>query len=367
MFCFIKQKFTVTIIMNNKFSTILTILFTIFANAKYSTVLAEPDSKSVESMTWQFEYDNDFFFKKDNKISGGWSLQKSSAIAHSWDQLEGVPDLIKAYGESIPTLTKEGLVYRAGISIGQLVQTPTDLSRSDLIVDDVPYAGALTLQASWYAYNNYEFRGFEITTGIVGPLSYADQVQKTIHKVINSPSPKGWDNQLKNEPIINLNYMRKQKFWNIGYPAALSFDASINGNLALGNLFTEAAAALEMRFGYNMPQGFVYIPDSIGFSMHYNASLKPANSQIMSFYSSLILRGSTYLHNIFLDGNTYQDSHRVEKEYFVEQIIAGIHYERRDWAIHFSLMSSSNNVNTSKAPAAERREQVGTIDFEWRY
>lgn len=367
MFCCIKQEFTVTIIMNNKLSTILIIIFILFTNTKYATVLAEPDNKSVQSITWQFEYDNDFFFKKDNKISSGWSLQKSSALAESWDQLKDVPDFVKSFGKSFPTLTKEGLVYRTGIAIGQVIQTPTDLTRSDLITDDVPYAGAFTLQASWYAYSDTEFRGFEITTGIVGPLSFADQMQKAIHAVINSPVPKGWDNQLANEPVINLNYMRKQKIWSIGNPADISFDATINGNIALGNLFTEAAAALEMRLGYNMPRGFVYVPDSIGFSMHYNASLKAANSKIMSFYSSLVLRGSSYAHNIFLDGNSYQDSHRVEKEPFVGQIIAGLHYERKNWAIHLSLMSSSDNIDTSKAPAAERREKVGTIDFEWRY
>lgn len=353
--------------MNNKLYAFLTILFVLYSNSKYSTALAASEINSVESMTWQFEHDNDFFFKKDNKISGGWSLQKSSELARSWDQLKDVPEFVKAFGKSFPTLTKEGLFYRTGIAIGQIIQTPSDLSRSDLITDDVPYAAALTLQASWYAYNDLEFRGFEITTGIVGPLSFADQMQKTIHKIINSPSPEGWSNQLANEPVINLNYMRKLKIWSMGNPAEISFDASINGNIALGNLFTEAAAALEMRFGYNMPRGFVYVPDSIGFSMHYDASMKAANSKIMSFYSSLVLRGSNYVHNIFLDGNTYQDSHRVEKEPFVGQIIAGIHYERKNWAIHFSLMSSSNNVNITKAPAAESREQVGTIAFEWRY
>ena len=325
----------------------------------------EPDG--VERATWRFEFDNDVFFNKDNKISSGWSLQRHSAVAGSWETLEDVPGFVRRWGKAIPTLTEEGLVYRAGIAIGQVIQTPDDLSRSDLIEDDVPYAGALTLQGTWYAFNDDEFRGFEITSGVVGPPSLAEQTQKTVHKLIGSTDPKGWNNQLDTEPVINLNYMRKKKIWRWGNPAGLSFDTAINGNVGLGNLFTQASTTLEMRFGHNMPRGFVYIPDPIGFSMHYKASLKPANPQAASFYATLVLRGSAFAHNIFLDGNTFRDSHSVDKEPLVGQVIPGLHYERQHWSIHFNVMVSTDNVDTSKAPAAEGRERLGSIDIEWRF
>jgi len=125
--------------------------------------------------------------------------------------------------------------------------------------------------------------------------------------------------------------MRKKKIWHRGNPAGLSFDTAINGNVGLGNLFTQASAALEMRFGHNMPRGFVYVPDPIGLSMHYMAALKPANPQAASFYSTLVLRGSAFVHNIFLDGNTFRDSHSVDKEPLVGTVIAGLHYEQINW------------------------------------
>jgi len=31
----------------------------------------------------------------------------------------------------------------------------------------------------------------------------------------------------------------------------------------LGNLFTQASTALEMRFGHNIQRGFVYVPDNL--------------------------------------------------------------------------------------------------------
>lgn len=353
--------------MNNQRRIVLIILFLVCANAGVASELAAADSASVESETWRFEFDNDVFFNKDNKISSGLSLQNHSAVAGSWETLEDVPGFVRRWGKAIPTLTNDGLVYRAGIAIGQVIQTPDDLSRGDLIEDDVPYAGALTLQATLYAFNDDEFRGFEITAGVVGPLSLAEQTQKTVHKLIGSNAPKGWDHQLDTEPVINFNYMRKHKIWRRGSPAGLSFDTAINGNVGLGNLFTQASVALEMRFGHNMPRGFVYVPDPIGLSMHYKASLKPANPRTASFYATLVLRGSAFAHNIFLDGNTFRDSHSVDKEPLVGQVIAGLHYERKSWGIHFNVLVTSDNVNTNNAPAAEGRERLGTIDIEWRF
>jgi len=243
------------------------------------TPSAEAAGASVESETWRFEFDNDLFVGEDSQISSGWALQKHTAVAGSWEALENVPEFVRRWGQGIPTLTDEGLVYRAGIAIGQIIQTPQDLSRTDLIEDDVPYAGALTVQSTWYAFNDDEFRGFEITAGVVGPPSLAEQVQKAVHSLVGSDDPEGWDNQLKTEPVINLNYMRKRKILRQGDPAGLSFDATINGNVGLGNLFTQATAGLEMRLGRNMPGGFAYVPDPIGFSMHYLASLQPPHSQ----------------------------------------------------------------------------------------
>lgn len=320
-----------------------------------------------EKATRRFEFDNDVFFNKDNQISSGWSFQKHSAVAGSWDALQDVPGFVKHWGEKIPTLTKEGLVYRAGIAIGQIMQTPDDLSRTDLIEDDVPYAGALTLQATWYSFNNNEFRGFELTAGIVGSPSMARQTQEMIHHLIDSEDPKGWDNQLGIEPVINLNYMRKYKIWRRGNTASFSVDTALTGNIGLGNLFTQASTALEIRFGYNMPQGFIYVPDPIGFSVHHMATLKPANSRFGSFYVTLVLNSSVFVHNIFLDGNTFRDSHSVDKKPVVGLAVVGLHYEGKNWGVHFNMMASSDNMDTSKAPAAEGRERLGAINIEWRF
>jgi len=93
-------------------------LFTGKTHYHSSFETGKPDG--VEQATWRFEFNNDVFFNKDNKISSGWSLQKHSTVAENRDGLQGVPGFVKNWEEKIPTLQKEGLVCRAGIAIGQV-------------------------------------------------------------------------------------------------------------------------------------------------------------------------------------------------------------------------------------------------------
>ncbi|RLA45137.1 MAG: hypothetical protein DRR06_08000 [Gammaproteobacteria bacterium] len=342
-----------------RFHTIAYLCLCVFSPTHYALA----NDRSIESASWRFEFDNDLFFQKDNKISSGLSLQHHSAIATNWDTLQKVPDFVRRWGEAFPFMSAGGLSYRAGIALGQVIQTPDDLSRKDLIVDDVPYAGVLTVQATWYAYNDTEFRGIEITAGVLGSASLAQYSQKLIHSVFNSEEPEGWDNQLKTELLLNLNVMRKIKILQLTFDDQQSFDLVLDGHVALGNLFTKASTGLEMRFGNNIPKGFLYVTDPVGLSMHYLANMKPDNPNRHSLYGSLVLRASAFAHNVFLDGNLFRDSHSVDKKPWVGLAVIGFHYESAKWGIHFNLLSTTDNVDTHLAG----REQLGTIHVEWRF
>ncbi len=315
---------------------------------------------------YRFEFINDFFFGTDQEVSGSWSMQKHTAAADSWDKLEAVPGMVKRIGAAIPTLTADGRVYRTSFAVGQITQTPVNLKRRDLIKEDVPYAGALVFSASWYGFNDKEFSGFELVSGVVGPASLAKQAQKGAHKLIGITRPRGWDNQLENEPIINANYMRKRKLSHVGNPAGLSFDSAVSGNVCLGNLTTRLSTSIEMRFGRNMPGGFVYIPESAGFGMNYKGTLKLPNPRKPALYGSLVLRGTGVLHDMFLDGNTFRDSHSVDRKNFVGLAIVGLHYQRENWSTSFSLMFPTDTVDTSRATEVEGRGELGALSIEWR-
>lgn len=321
----------------------------------------------LERETWRFEFDNDVFFGSDNGISSGQSLQRHSAAAADWEDLEGVLKAQRRLGHLLSFPKGRDMLCRAGLAIGQLMQTPDDLKRRDLIPEDVPYAGALTLQANWYVYSDKEFRGFEIMAGIAGPLSLAGANQKMVHKLFDFTVPQGWDNQLGNELLVNFNVVLKRKLWRAGRTGGTAVDLTVNSDAALGNLFTHASAGLELRAGYNMPGGFISLPDPIGFSMHHAAFLNPVRPAKPSLQWILVLRGTALVRMLFLDGNTFQNSHHVERNFFVAQVMTGLRLEMGRWGIGFFVMRSSPLVKAGNAPSVEERERLGTIHIELRF
>ena len=109
-----------------------------------------------------------------------------------------------------------GATYR----LGQQMYTPEDIEVEALIKDDRPYAGLLFGGVSLLSEREHGglrlADSLHIDVGIVGPASGAEVGQRNFHELIAADKPRGWDNQLDNEPVINFGYERawfmKQNF-----------------------------------------------------------------------------------------------------------------------------------------------------------
>src|SRR5260221_1021709 len=101
------------------------------------------------------------------------------------------------------------------IILGQNIYTPTSLLSRVPIPTDRPYAGWLCTGAVYQrrgelAPNLAVMENFEINLGVVGPFSLAEPSQITVHHLFfgTNDIPKGWRNQLYNEPGLELKYAR---------------------------------------------------------------------------------------------------------------------------------------------------------------
>ena len=166
---------------------------------------------------------------------------------------------------------RQDLLFREGWSAGQSFQTPDDLSRKDLIVDDVPYAAALAVQNTWIAYDDRRLYGFGWLLGVMGPAALGEEVQTGFHSMIGGEEPMGWDNQLHNEPLINFYYEQKRKLVRSSFG-----DIAAGVGASLGNLVSAAEVRLEGRLGWHVPGGFLYTPDPIG--RHSDVRLPPSST-----------------------------------------------------------------------------------------
>ena len=327
----------------------------------------------TEAGKYRFELDNDVLVDSDNGFSNGWSFQLHTPVVDSWDKVPGVAQHLKSFAAWLPSLTGDDLNYRMSVSIGQVIQTPDDIDDPNPIANDVPYAGLLTGQLGLIAFNDDEFRGIGLVLGWVGRPSMAEQTQNFVHKVGGlADVAQGWDNQLETEPLLNMTYMRKKKFYRSGERADFSFDASVSGDVELGNLYTGAGVRLETRFGNNMPGGFAYYPDPVGRWMTYDASLAPAKPKEASIYGTFGISASAVAHNILLDGNVFRDNtspsiDNIEKENTVGHVFIGFHYGMPTWAFHFMHVITTDAVEASSVPGTTDPDNTfSTLMFEWR-
>jgi hypothetical protein len=96
----------------------------------------------------------------------------------------------------------------------------------------------------------------ELDLGIVGRHSYAEEVQEEVHKWLGSNEAKGWKNQLKDEPALELIYERKWRLSpsNVGRGFSWDFIPHLGGRV--GNVSIYGNAGAEFRFGWNPPVDF---------------------------------------------------------------------------------------------------------------
>lgn len=223
---------------------------------------------------------------------------------------------------------------RYSVALGQTMFTPEDLTRTDLIDGDRPYAGWLfgsfglvlgpraAQKAGSTAFDRME--SIQLTLGLVGPASGAERTQKLVHSVIDAEKPRGWRNQLRNEPGFILEYEQKWRTdsWNL-LPGSnlLQVDLMPSAGVALGNIHTYGSVAATFRIGNRLANDFgpPRIRPSVAGSEYY----EPSPDEQLGAYLFFSVGARAVARNIFLDGNTFQSSHSVEKNNFVGDLQVG--------------------------------------------
>lgn len=228
------------------------------------------------------------------------------------------------------------------VRFGQSMFTPQDPARTDLILDDRPYAGLLYVGMSWNRrkhepQSNSEILDTrEITLGVIGPLALAEPTQNLVHDVIGVDRFLGWKNQLKNEPALQLAMDRKFKDYRGAGAIQPGFSAdSIRSlGLRLGNIETSATVGIEGRIGWNLPNDFGSYPIRPGAENRppSAASIRggsanaafTANRPRTGVHLFGSLETKLVLHDFSLDGNLFQSSHSVTRKPWVAQAAVGV-------------------------------------------
>jgi hypothetical protein len=276
-----------------------------------------PCEATENSRTFSFYFENDLFADTDQGYTNGVKLSWISHDLTGYAESGRLPKWSLPIIRRLPFINEPGLQRNVVLSIGQNMYTPEDIEAEELLEDDRPYAGWTYFGIGLHSKNERRLDLMEIQLGMTGPASFAEQTQKRVHEWRGCQRPNGWDNQIKNEPGLAVIYERKWRFlydWNVG---KLGFDVIPHIGGALGNVYTYANAGMEARLGWNIPRDFgTSLIRPAGDS---NAPMNTRDPRVSSgprfgLYVFAAADGRAVLHDIFLDGNTFTDSHSVDKK-----------------------------------------------------
>ncbi len=344
----------------------------IFASLWILSSSAFADKPPQDSWTVTFQFENDLFSNTDrfytNGIKFSW-ISPEFEWFHSHPYLNESPTLKKLSDEiasRLPYHDRERQRHIA-FSIGQKIYTPQDTSRSELITDDRPYGGWLYTSAAFHTKTRTRLDTFEIQAGFTGNLSLGEQAQDLVHSIRNIDKANGWDNQIKTEPGLNLIYDRKYRFYSRNdLGKQFGFDSIVHAGVAAGNIFSHVSSGLEVRFGWNLPTDFGtalirpagdtnapagrddprYKSGIDGFSLHVFAATS----------------GRYVLRDIFLDGNTFSDSHEIDKKNLVGDFVIGASMTYEGIKLSYSQV-----LRTKEFKGQENTQNFGSINLSYTY
>ena len=198
------------------------------------------------------------------------------------------------HGTKLEAVTDEGL----HTMVSQTMYAPSDLKREDHIVGDRPYCGMLIggvgyefadgTDSPWTHYGELDF-------GMIGPAAGCKETQRLIHKWLGCKEPKGWDNQLHNEFVVNGQWWTKYNWYLTKWLALVP-----KGGVGVGTIQDFAEVGVDIKVGWNIrptPNNEIMFsaPRGDGFLSKLSAYVYVGVSERYYLYNH-ILEGSLFGH-----------------------------------------------------------------------
>lgn len=298
---------------------------------------------------FSFTLENDVWLKRDEGYTNGINFAWISPVLNGKEKSSFIKlfyvlnHKILGSGPGILKDNDEDKRFVA-FSLHQAIFTPEDLSKTEVITGDRPYAGLLAVNTHLVRIRRKYQDVFGLTAGIVGPHSFSEKAQTWLHETYDWARPRGWKNQLKDEPVLDLWFSRVWLLY--GHQPrnnGVNHGFKLGLNAQLGNLLTSAGAMLEFNLGLNLrPELEVFSPAPL-----FN-SLSVGRVDKICLFGFLRMEGRLVARNLLLEGNTFVASPGVEINRFYGQITTGLGYRNAFSAARFYLVLRNKEFKGQK-------------------
>jgi lipid A 3-O-deacylase len=268
---------------------------------------------------FRYNYDNDYFGSTDENYTQGYNFELVS------------PSFSKNPANYLFFKPKNN-EFKYGLSIEHIGYTPVNIKSTEIQYGDRPFAAAIMLKNFTIATDTVQKSRFisSLNIGLIGPGAFGKEMQVGIHEVTGNTIPGGWQNQIKNDVVLNyeVSYEKQLvRFRNL-------FSLQSNSTLRLGTLFTNASV------GFNATFGIINSPFT---------SVKNKNKFQVYLYSQPLISAIGY--DATLQGGLFNNkspytisSNAVER--FTAQVNYGIVLQTRSLYFEYALTHVTREFET---------------------
>lgn len=244
-------------------------------------------------------------------------------------------------------------------SIGHNLYTPADITIKEHQPNDRPWAAFLYGSVGMFTLKDNHIDDVELTLGVVGPLAMGEGIQKNVHNVVNGRDPNGWGNQLENEPALMVSWRRR-------WPEAFKYDMdslwlAVEPNIGttIGNVYTFAETGVTAKLAPKKDR-WQGMPILVRPSMPGSGFFQTKKELGWYLFGGAGTRAVA--RNIFLDGNTFTDSHSVDKKPIVFDANAGIAFTYGNVRLSYTAV-----YRTKEFKQQDDSSLFGAISLGYRY
>ncbi len=332
--------------------------------------LAGLSSQASHATPWTHNlyFENDLFADTDQSYTNGIRLSWVSPDLDNYLYDPNIPEVLRDVNrwfvplypvkEKVTDNVQRNLVF----TVGQQMYTPEDRERVTVDPDDRPYAGWLYAGFGYHAKTANKLNSVELNLGVVGPASLAKEAQDLVHRTRGIERFDGWHNQLENEPGIQIVYEHKSRVLKDRFLSGTEYDVITHVGGSLGNVATYVNSGAEVRFGFNLPDDFGTSALRPGGDNSAPGNKLYNQKRGWGAHAFMSIDGRWVIHNIFLDGNSYQDSHSVQKKPFVADAAIGIAAVYDNWKVSFAHVYRTKEFETQDDP-----QRYGSLSVSYIY
>lgn len=315
--------------------------------------LAAAPALAYNASTLSFGIDNDGAVGSDRDYSSGLFLGYHSPHY----ALQQAPDWMATMADFLPGSDRQSVA--TSLRLGQQMWTPEHIEEPLPPPGERPYAGLLFLEGGLSRYAEDRADRYQLLFGTVGPNALAEQGQRFIHFLIGSDEPMGWDSQIENQLVFNLDYRGDRRLAQSPGDWGRTPEISVIGRARAGNFQSEAAMGAMFRWGEGLGSSFASAGFQPGQLVDPGALAGSAKGQFL--FTGLEARYR--FNDITIEGSRPPDVPDTTIEPLQASLVLGYVFYRPRWGASVTFEAHSRAYRE----ADHNVDGYGSVTLFWRF